>query len=49
MKQKTFESRRAYEAPAVTEVNLTSEGILCLSGGIEKFNFIDDLDGWEII
>ena len=46
MKQKLFEFRRIYQAPAISEVDLTSEGILCASGTIEKFDFIEDEDGW---
>ena len=49
MKQKVFECMRAYEAPALTEVNLTSEGILCLSGALETFRWLDDEDGWDTI
>ena len=46
MKQKLFEFGSSYQAPAISEVDLTSEGILCASGTIEKFDFIEDEDGW---
>lgn len=46
MKQKLFEFGRIYQAPAISEVDLTSEGILCASGTIEKFGFVEDEEGW---
>lgn len=46
MKQKLLVLGRIYAAPAISEVDLTSEGFLCASGTIEKFDFIEDEDGW---
>jgi len=46
MKQKLHDSGRLYETPVVSEVDLTSECILCASGTIEKFDFIEDEAGW---
>lgn len=46
MKQKLLDFGRIYQAPAISEVDMTSEGILCSSGTIEKFDFIEDEGGW---
>lgn len=47
MKQKRNDMQRAYEAPAVTEVNLTLECILCTSGILEQFDWVEDNEGWN--
>ena len=46
MKKKLIDFGRIYQAPAISEVDLTSEGILCASGIIEKFGFVEDEEGW---
>ena len=46
MKQKLLYLGRVYETPAIAEVDLTSEGILCTSDTIEKFDYIEDETGW---
>ena len=46
MKQKLHNPGRLYETPVVSEVDLISEGILCASGTIEKFGFVEDEEGW---
>lgn len=49
MKKKLIDFQGVYQSPAVTEVDMASEGILCASGStIEDFGFIDDKEGWEI-
>ena len=53
MKLKPFASRDCYQSPAILEIDVTSEGILCESTGTEgstgeKFDRVDDLDGWGI-
>ena len=47
MKQKRNDMQRAYEAPAVAEVNLALEYILCTSGTVEAFDWVEDTDGWN--
>ena len=49
MKQTLLESRMVYENPLVTEVDLASEGRLCLSGSgvVDKFEWVEDADGWD--
>ena len=47
MKQKGNEKQRAYEAPVVAEVNLASECILCTSGTVEAFDWVEDTEGWN--
>ena len=47
MKQKRNAMQRAYEAPAVAEVNLASECILCTSGTLEQFGWVEDEEGWD--
>lgn len=46
MKQKLLDFGRVYETPVVSEVYLTSEGVICASGTIEKFDYIEDEAGW---
>lgn len=51
MKLKPFASRDCYQSPAIVEVDVISEGILCESieaeGSTgEKYDRVDDLDGW---
>jgi hypothetical protein len=46
MKQKRNDMQRAYEAPVVAEVNLASECILCTSGTLEQFGWVEDEEGW---
>ena len=49
MKKKLIDLKGVYQSPVVTEVYITSEGILCASGNtIEDFGLVDDQDGWEI-
>jgi len=47
MKLKSFQSRSCYEAPSIVEVSIASENVLCISGTVESFNFVDDNDGWD--
>lgn len=46
MKKKLIDLQDVYQSPAVTEVDMASEGILCASGSIEKFDFFEDEYGW---
>jgi hypothetical protein len=46
MKQKLLDFRSVYQAPEISEVDLTSEGILCASGSIEDYEFVEDVNGW---
>ena len=46
MKKKLIDLQGVYQSPAVTEVDMASEGILCASGSIEKFEFFEDEEGW---
>lgn len=46
MKKKLIDLQDVYQSPAVTEVDMASEGILCASGSIEKFDFFEDEEGW---
>lgn len=53
MKFKPFADRGSYQTPSIVEVNVTSEGILCVSddqGGstAESYDRVEDLDGWGI-
>lgn len=54
MKLKTFTNWRGhcYQSPAVVEIDVISEGILCESseGGstAEMFDRVEDVDGWGI-
>ena len=36
-----------YESPAVMEVCLASESILCVSADIEEMGFVEDNYGWD--
>ena len=47
MKQLRNDMQMTYEAPAVAEVNMTLECILCLSGTLENFDWVEDEDGWN--
>ena len=47
MKQLRNDMQMTYEAPAVAEVIMTSENILCASGTLEKFGWIEDEEGWN--
>lgn len=52
MKLKKSGSRGTYETPAILEVNVISEGILCESGlggsTAERYDRVEDVDGWGI-
>ena len=47
MKLKTFVSGSSYVTPSIVEVCVASESILCTSGTVESFGFVDDTDGWD--
>ena len=46
MKKKLIDFQGVYQSPVVTEETISSEGILCASGTIEKFEWVEDEDGW---
>ena len=47
MKKKLIDFQGVYQSPAVTEVDMASEGILCASDStIENFGWVEDGDGW---
>ena len=47
MKKKLLDLQDVYQSPAVTEVDMASEGILCASGStVEIFDWVEDEDGW---
>lgn len=46
MKKKLLDLQGVYLSPEVKEVSIASEGILCASGTIEKFGFVEDEEGW---
>ena len=52
MKLKLFTSQDCYQSPAVVEIDVISEGILCESpdegSDGEKYNRVEDLDGWVL-
>lgn len=47
MKLKTFVNGSSYVTPSIVEVSVASESILCMSGTVESFGFVDDADGWD--
>ena len=47
MEFKALETRKMYESPALVEVDVASEGILCESGSIDGFDWIEDQEGWN--
>ena len=47
MKLKTLEIKKMYVSPDLVEVNIASEGILCESGSIEGFDWVEDEEGWN--
>lgn len=47
MKLKTFPTGSSYETPSIVEVSVASESILCMSGTVESFGFVDDSEGWD--
>jgi len=49
MKKKLIDFQGVYQSPAVTEVDMASEGILCASGStIEDFDWVEDGEGWQL-
>ena len=48
MKKKLIDLQGVYLSPEVKEVGMASEGILCASGTIEKFGFVEEEEegGW---
>ena len=47
MKKKLLDLQDVYQSPAVTEVDMASEGVLCASDStIEAFDWVEDGEGW---
>ena len=46
MKQEFLDFGSIYKSPAISEVDMTSEAILCASGILEDFGIVEDEDGW---
>jgi hypothetical protein len=48
MKMKSIDLQGVYQSPAVMEVDMASEGVLCASGNtVEDFGWVEDEDGWQ--
>lgn len=47
MKHLQKDLQMTYEAPAVVEVNMTSGCVLCASGTVENFGWVEDEEGWN--
>ena len=47
MKTLKFDLPKEYISPEATEEIFTSEGVLCSSGTLEKFDPVEDEDGWD--
>ena len=47
MKKDLYKVKEAYESPRLSEVRIASEGILCESGSIDSYEWVEDEDGWN--
>ena len=47
MKQDVLKVNGGYDSPMMTEVDITSEGILCASDSIDVFDWVEDNEGWN--